>query len=361
MAHGRLLVDAHRGAACQTSGAELACAEALRLGATIAAEGCTMPIAAAARLADTHDGVHLLRTAARALSLHVACRQTCRRALWGRTVEIRTRPLTTEENGALDALPPSTLATTPLPSRALPPGVTALDVVARTISEEVLIGRDDPLLPLPPLAPAAATASAAGAVAVPSPKSGAAGNATAGGPLAPSTRPASPAMQPPGAAAASAAIGMMATPSTSLSTGSMGGLLSAGGSAAAASPPHSPAQAALAAAAESLRVRRSVWSGLLDLRGIARRFGQRGVTALHAAVMAAAPGGVITALLDAGADANAAQAISGVSPLMSALLSNNTEVRLLPCHRLTHCARTYTCFRLRLRRVCHLSCVVAPW
>ncbi|RYG56948.1 hypothetical protein EON66_01595 [archaeon] len=114
------------------------------------------PIAAPA-FADLEGHASDVSTQAAVLSSWLVRRPLERATFWQRKPSTRTRAMDADECAALDACVGVTQsAVDELP---LPEGILAVDVAARTVTEQTVTGRTDPLLPRMPAAALAAFAS----------------------------------------------------------------------------------------------------------------------------------------------------------------------------------------------------------
>lgn len=170
----RIIIDSYRGSATQTATAELAVAEAIRAGIILHTLAMTdmPPVPVEAHqfshtvINDFIHGVRPLRSLpneklwlwknsivfsptgrnvltmeARTLLMYLRNRPDTRLQHWGRVSNVHTRSLSTEESTVLPSLgehPDWSL---------LPEGITQVDIANHTVTEEIYLGRDDPLYP----------------------------------------------------------------------------------------------------------------------------------------------------------------------------------------------------------------------
>lgn len=267
--------DRHRGLAAQTPGAEVAIAHALKSGALVHLEAQTLPILLATphlvSVASHAPTTQALTTGvARGLVDFMRDRLAQRARVWGRRLTRGRRPWSPEEAASIDAAVAGVGLSTTEP---LQDGIVEVDMSGRTVLEEFAAGRDDIAMGRLPFVVSAVAPVVANP---PSPRS-----ATFSG---------------------------------------------AGGGTSIADLAMPPRQPFTSVTKETARLALLRWQQALNTQVSCLRHGGLRVTALHTCVLNACPLKVVTAYLASGADPNASEATSRVSPLASALIYGDTEV-----------------------------------
>jgi ankyrin repeat protein len=277
-----LLQERHRGLSTQTAASELACAAVIQLGGLVQLQASRIPLplldAVPVHAYREIDSLEQLEefslqcgTNAQYLSDFLRDRAVMRERFWGRRPVRVERSFTPEEVSATEAAGPALIDVGP--NEVLPKGIVAIDLQSRTVIEEVMSGREDPITP---------EEIVIGSVAA----------------AAPVERKA-----------------QAGKPSSALSGGSKAPSVASNGVSSDADRTSSVARRTLA----------SVWKVLLNIRAESRRLACDAVTPLHAAVKSEAPYAVIAAYILAGADVNTLCDGDGRSALMSAILFGDMD------------------------------------